>query len=408
MDRNRPKTPSSENAAPPRANPLLRRRAARARNIADLRSAARRRLPRGIFDFMDGGAEDEVTLTANASAYAGRSLMPKVLVDVSNIVMTSKILGESSALPFAIGPTGGVGFLWPRGDIALAKVAEAVGIPFTLSTTAAVSIEDLRERSAGRLWLQSYIFRQRAFTEKLIRRAIAAEYEALVITVDLPVGGNRERDFRNDFSVPFRYTARNMLDFALHPEWIATTLRNGMPRFGNLVDFVPSDNASDAASSVGRNYDSSFDWDDLKGIRDLWPGKLIVKGVVRPDDAERLVSLGADAIVVSNHGGRQLDGAPATLDALAGVKAAAGTTPVFLDGGIRRGSDVFKAIASGADCVMIGRATMYGVAAAGEDGVARAVEILSQELKRTMQLCGATRITDIDGGLLADPKTTGG
>src|SRR5690606_1629352 len=240
-------------------------------------------------------------------------LVPRVLVDVSTVDLKTDILGRQSALPFAIGPTGGAGFVWPRGDLALAKAAEAADIPYALSTTSAVSIEHLRERISTRLWFQSYIFRQRDFTDKLISRAYAADYEALVITVDLPVGGNRERDYRNDFSVPFKFTPRNVLDFALHPEWVYTTLRYGFPSFGNLTNFTPSKDVNAAASSVGRNSVSPCNWHDLTRIRDRWSRRLIVKGVVHPADAERLVAMGVDAIVVSNHGGRQLDSGIATV-----------------------------------------------------------------------------------------------
>ena len=401
----RANTPEGAAKSPAHANALHRRRAARARNILQLREAARKRLPRAIFDFMDGGAEDEIALADNSAAFRRVRIMPRVLVDVSKVDLTTEILGRPHALPFAIGPTGGVGFVWPLGDIALAQAAHKAGVPFTLSTTASVSVETLRASTDARLWFQCYIFRSREFTLQLIRRALAADYDALVITVDLPVGGNRERDFRNDFAVPFRYTPRNVLDFARHPEWVATTLRHGLPRMPNTEGLAPAASIANAASSVGRNYDPSFSWDDLKAIRDLWPRKLIVKGVVRPDDTERLAALGADAVVVSNHGGRQLDSAPATLDALPGVKAAAGARmPVFLDGGIRRGSDIFKALARGADAVLVGRATLFGLATAGGYGAERALDILKTELIRTMQLSGATRISEIDGQFLEPGK----
>ncbi len=391
-----------DNAPPPAELPWHRTLAKKSRNIAALRAAERKRLPRGIFDFIDGGAEDELTLADNMAAFGRRRLMPRVLIDVSKADLRSKILGCESQLPFAIGPTGGAGFVWPRGDLALAGVAAACGIPYTMATTSSVSIEHMRERIDGRLWLQSYIFRQRDFTYKMIRRAKDADYEALVITVDLPVGGNRERDYRNDFSVPFRYTTRNVFDFALHPEWAYTTLRHGFPQFANLEGLAPSSDAASAASSIGRNYDPSFAWEGLAEIRDLWPRKLIVKGVVHVEDAAALAGLGVDAIVVSNHGGRQLDGALATMDALPAVlSAVAGRAEVYLDGGIRRGSDIFKALAVGADSVLLGRATLYGLAAAGQFGVERAVAILKEELTRTMQLCGVTTIDGIETSFLA-------
>lgn len=401
---------SSQQSKPPRRNTdapnaglILTARAKRSRNIADLRSAAARRLPKGIFDFIDGGAEDEVTLRENQDALRSLRLIPRVLRDVSEVDMRSPILGQESPLPFAIGPTGGLSFVWPRGDLALAKAAEAFGVPFTLATTSAVSIEDLREKVSGRLWLQSYIFRQREFTQRMIARARNAEYEALMITVDLPVGGNRERDYRNDFSVPFRFTAKNVVDFARHPEWVWKTLTNGGIQFGNLVDFKPGADATGVATSVGRNYDPSFDWEDLKAIRDSWPQKLIVKGIAHPEDAERLASLGVDALVVSNHGGRQLDGAVATAHAFSDIHSAVGNkAELYLDGGIRRGSDMVKALALGADAVLVGRATLYGAAAAGERGAMQALTILQDELARTMRLCGSSAVRDIDETLLCN------
>ncbi len=389
-------------ATPPPASNGARRRAAGARSIAQLRALARRRLPRGAFDFVDGGADDEATLADNCAAYRRLRLWPKVLVDVSAVDTRKMLLGQPSALPFAIGPTGAPGFLWPLGDLALAQAATSFGIPFALSTTASVSIEHLRDHCSGRLWFQSYIFKRREMTEQLIRRALAADYEALMITVDLPVGGNRERDYRNHFEVPFRFTPRNVTDLALHPGWVLSVLRHGFPQLANLEGFTPSTDAKKAASTVGRNYDPSFSWDDLKAIRDLWPRKLLVKGILRPDDAQRLATLGVDAIVVSNHGGRQLDGSPATIEALPGVvEAVAGRAEIFFDGGIRRGSDIVKALALGADGVLLGRATLYGVAVAGQAGAERALAILSQELVRTMQLGGAPGIASLGRHLLS-------
>lgn len=396
------------NEAPPDPLPWLRARAARCRNIGDLRAGAARRLPRAIFDFIDGGAETEATLRGNEEALARLRLVPRVLVDVAKLDTGTDILGTQAALPMAVGPTGGTGFVWPRGDIALARAAHAMGIPFTLSTTAAVSIEDLRDHVPGRLWMQTYIFRQREVTHRLIARAAAAGYEALVITVDFPVAGNRERDYRNDFSVPFRFTPKNVTDFALHPEWVWTTVRKGMPAFGNLTDFTPGADAAGVASSVGRNYDPSFAWPDLAAIRDRWPGKLIVKGVAHPRDAERLAAMGVDAIAVSNHGGRQLDASIATADAFPAVRAAVGgRAQVFLDGGLRRGTDIVKALALGADAVLVGRATLFGLAAAGQAGAERALQILSDELARTMRLCGTIRIADMSAAILATPAGAG-
>ena len=375
----------------------------RAWSIEDLRRLARRRLPRCIFDFFDGGAEDEATLRANRAAFERVRIAPRTLVDVTRVDTSTPILGARSALPLAVGPTGGVGFGWHRADVGIARAAAAAGIPYTLSTMATASIERVAREAGGRLWFQAYVFRQREITMELIERARRFGYEALMITVDVPVGGKRERDFRNDFTMPFRFSPRNVLDFAVHPGWVLSVLRYGMPVLENVAEFAPEAKTSaEIASSIGRYWDPAFDWDRMKEIRDRWPKKLLVKGVLRGDDAERLAALGVDAIVVSNHGGRQLDGASATLDALPHVARAVGRkASVLVDGGVRRGVDVLKALALGADGVMLGRATLMGVCAAGEAGARRALEILRDELVRAMQLSGVTAIGQIGPELLA-------
>ena len=379
---------------------------AQAYSIADLRRLAQRRLPRALFDFYDGGAEDETTLRANRSAFDRQRLRPRVLVDVAEVDTTTQLLSQPAALPLAIAPTGAPGFGWPGADIAIAQAAAAVGIPYALSSSATTSIEAVARHAPGRLWFQAYVLRDRAYFEQMIRRAEACGYEALMITVDLPVGGKRERDFRNDFSIPFRFTSKNVLDFALHPRWALRIARHGMPQMETLSGLAQpagggSPTASDIASSVGRNYDPGFDWARLQQVRALWPRRLIVKGVAHPDDAMRLVDAGVDAIVVSNHGGRQLDGAAATLDLLPEVVAAVrGRIPVLMDGGVRRGSDIIKALALGAQAVLVGRATLYGAVAAGRPGAQRALAILRDELERGMRLCGVTRVGAIARDLL--------
>ena len=375
---------------------------AKAYSIEDLRLSAKRRLPQAIFDFFDGGAEDEVTLRDNEAAYKRIQLLPRVLTDVSEIDTSTVILGKPAALPMAIAPTGAVGFGWHGGDIAIARAAAAAGIPYTLSSTATASIEQIAKAAPGRLWFQAYILRNKPFLEALIERARAADYEALVITVDLPVGGKRERDFRNDFSVPFRFTPRNLLDFVRHPRWLSDIIRLGMPVMENLVGLeTKATNSNAIASSVGRNYDPSFNWDALQKIRDSWPRKLIIKGILASEDAVRVATMGCDAVVVSNHGGRQLDGAVATIDALPGViQAVNGRIPVLVDGGVRRGSDIFKALAMGAEGVMLGRATLFGVAAAGEAGASRSIAILKDEFIRTMQLCGTRSTNAVNSSVL--------
>ncbi|KAA0010048.1 alpha-hydroxy-acid oxidizing protein [Billgrantia pellis] len=366
-------------------------------SIEDLRKLAKRRLPRAIFDFFDGGAEDETTLVANREAFKRIRLAPRCLMDVSKVDTSLELLGTRSPLPLVVAPTGAVGFGRRGGDIAIAQAAAEMGIAYTLSTSATASIEQIAEAAPGRHWFQAYILQNRQLLDSLIARAYAADYEALMITVDLPVGGKRERDYRNHLSFPFRYTAKNLLDFASRPAWALDIVRHGLPKMENLVELEkPSASTAKLASSVGRSYDPSFDWTRLQALRDSWSRKLIVKGVMRADDADRLVRLGCDAIVVSNHGGRQLDGAVATMEALPAIlHAVAGRIPVFVDGGVRRGVDILKARARGAEGVLIGRATLWGAVAAGRPGAERALTILADELQRSMQLCGARNIEEI-------------
>jgi (S)-mandelate dehydrogenase len=285
----------------------------------------------------------------------------------------------------------------------VAKAAAAFGIPFSLSTSATASIEQVAAQAPGRLWFQAYFFKDREYTFGLLERARQAGYDTVMVTADLPVGGKRERDFRNDFSIPFRFTPRNVLDFATRPAWALDMLLRGVPQLENLAGMT--DHHADTrniVSSVARNQDAALDWEVIKRVRDAWPGKLLVKGVVDPRDAEIAISAGCEGVIVSNHGGRQLDGEIATFDALPGVvRAVGGKGSVLLDGGIRRGGDIVKALARGAEAVMVGRAMFYGVSAAGEAGARRALEILQDELVRTMQLCGTRSIAEIGPELLA-------
>ncbi len=373
-------------------------------SIEDLRRMAMRRLPRVIFDFMDGGAEDEVTLRDNRAAFERARLLPHVLVDVAKVDPSCEILGAPSKQPFFVAPTGGAGIAWPGVDVGIARAAAALGVPFTLSTNATASLEEIAEKAPGRLWFQLYVLRERGFVDKLIARAEAAGYEALVPTVDLAVGGKRERDFRNGFSIPPRIRLRHLLEGALKPHWaLQIALNGGLPDFANVRGYGGSTERGLAlASSVGRHTDPAFDWDDLARFRDRWKRKLVVKGVSRVDDAERMVKMGIDGVWVSNHGGRQLDGAVASLDAMTAIARAVGNrVTVIMDGGIRRGSDVLKARALGAQAVAVGRATLYGAAAGGEAGARQALAILASELERAMQLCGVPRVQDIKSDLIA-------
>jgi (S)-mandelate dehydrogenase len=366
-------------------------------NIEDLRQLAKRRLPRAIFDFFDGGAEDEVTLRGNRAAFERVRLLPRVLVDVSGIDMKTSLFGKPANLPLAIAPTGGISAGRPRAELILARAAKAWGVPFTLATPAAVTLERVAEEAGGRLWFQLYAVRNREFREKLLARAEKAGYEAVLVTVDLPVSGKRERDPRNGFNTPYTPNWRNSRDVIFKPAWLLDILRSGLPGMAHFDGYqFSTPKGTDIVTAVGREMDAGLDWEALKRLRDLWPRKLLLKGVERPDDAERAAAAGCDGVVVSNHGGRQLDGAAATLDALPDIsRAVSSRMTVLLDGGVRRGVDILKARALGAQAVLTGRATLFGAMAGGEPGAQRALEILATELERAMQLCGARSVAEI-------------
>jgi len=372
-------------------------------SIEDLRQMARRRLPRAIFDFFDGGAEDEVTLRENRAAFERVRLLPKVLVNVSKVDLGADLFGVRATLPLAIAPTGGISAGRAGAELALARAAKGFGVPFTLATPAAFTIERVADEVGGRLWFQLYAVREHEFREKLIARAAGAGYEAMLVTVDLPVSGKRERDPRNGFRTPYNPNWRNSRDVIFKPAWLLEIMIHGLPGMANFDGYnFTTPHGTDIATAVGREMDAALDWEAIKRIRQLWPHKLLLKGVERPEDAERAASIGCDGVVVSNHGGRQLDGAAPTLDALPAVARAVGSRiTVLLDGGVRRGVDILKARALGAHGVLTGRATLFGAMAGGEPGARRALEILASELERSMQLCGVRSIAEIGPDLLA-------
>src|SRR5262245_51841581 len=374
----------------------------RAVNIEDLRVMARRRLPRAIFDFFDGGAEDEVTLRENRAAFERVRLLPKVLVDVSKVDTKVSLFGKEASLPLAIAPTGGISAGRFGAELILARAAKAWGVPFTMATPSAFTIERVAEEVGGRLWFQLYAVRNIDFRNELVERAKRSGYEAILVTVDLPVSGKRERDPRNGFHTPYTPNWRNSRDVVFKPAWALDMLRHGLPGMANLVGYpFSTPSGTDIVTAVGREMDAGLDWEYIKRLREQWPGKLLLKGVERPDDAERAVTVGCDGIVVSNHGGRQLDGASSTLEALPDVSRAVGSRiTVLLDGGVRRGVDILKARALGAQAVLTGRATLFGCMAGGETGAQRALEILSTELVRAMQLCGVRSPDEIGAQLL--------
>jgi (S)-mandelate dehydrogenase len=368
-------------------------------NIADLREAARRRLPKGVFEYVDKGTEDQVALGNNRRAFNDLKLLNRVLVDVSDVQLGTDILGKPSAMPMVIAPTGVAGICWYQGELELARAAAKAGVPFTLATGSSTSIEDMAREAGGRLWFQLYMWREKELSYELVKRAARAGFEALVWTVDIGHGANREHNQRNGFTVPYRLTARGAIDGLRHPEWMINVLgryvARGLPSYVNFPEKYQQKYTGRAAPAKAMRADK-VGWDDVDRLRDMWPGKLIIKGIMREDDARKAVARGVDGIVVSNHGGRNMDSAPATLDVLPGIVAAVGSkTTVIVDSGVRRGSDIAKGVALGAAAVLTGRATLYGVAAGGEPGATKALGILKDELRRTMAYIGCQRISEV-------------
>ncbi len=386
----------------------MQRSLKRAFSIDDLERLASRKLARAVYDFYAGGAEDEACMHRNRAAFGRLELVPRILAGVSDVQLESRLLGAPAGMPLAIAPMGAVGFGRRGGDLELARAAAVARVPYVLSTTGTASIERIASDAGGRLWFQLYPLRRREVSEKLVQRAQAAGYEALVVTVDVPVGGKRERDLRNDFAMPFRFTPRNMLGFAMRPRWALDMLIRGVPTLENLAQLTGDDStahslarSSSNASSVGGEFDMSFRWSDLASIRSQWKGKLLIKGVLHPEDALRAVEHGCDAVIVSNHGGRQLDSAPSPVSVLPEVvQAVGGRAEVWVDGGIRRGADIVKARALGATGVLVGRPLLWGVCAGGEEGATRALSIFRDEMSKTLHLCGIGSIEAIDSSLL--------
>jgi (S)-mandelate dehydrogenase len=366
-------------------------------NVEDYRAHAKRTLPKFVFDYVDGAADDEQCMRRNAKLMEEIQLLPSCLSDVSEIDTSVQVFGQPWKLPIAISPTGFNGLCRPGGDLMLARAAAAAGVPFTLSTASNERLEKVASAGEGIKWLQLYVMSDRGIAQQMMRRARDAGYSGLVLTVDVPVSGNREKDIRNGFRLPFRPGIRTMLDLCRHPRWLARFAHSGAPAFVNLSE-SPDAGASAHLQAVllSRSMDRTLAWWHLDWIREHWDGKLIIKGILNPHDAERAVQHGADGIIVSNHGGRQLDVAPATIQVLPSiVRAVSGQVPVLVDGGFRRGADVIKALALGARAVMIGRPTMYGMAAGGQEGAKAVLEILAAEMVRTMTLLGAANISQL-------------
>jgi (S)-mandelate dehydrogenase len=366
-------------------------------NVEDYRARAKRSLPRFVFDYLDGGADDERCLTRNRSALEGICLQPRCLHDVSRIDTSVSLFGQTWKLPIAVAPTGFNGLLRPGGDVALACAAARAGIPFTLSTASNERIETVGRAAAGIKWFQLYVMGDRQVAEQMIARARQAGFSALVLTVDVPVSGNRERDVRNGFQLPFRPSAATLLNLCLHPRWLARLVLHGMPGFVNLA--ASEDGAASAqaqAALLSRAMDRALVWDSLKWLRTHWDGPILLKGLLSPQDAKLALRHGVDGIIVSNHGGRQLDAAPATIEVLPAIAdAVEERVPLLVDSGFRRGGDIVKALGLGARAVLVGRPVLYGLASGGEVGAGAVLAILASELERSMTLIGAASIGDI-------------
>lgn len=373
-------------------------------SIEDLRQVAKRKVPKMFFDYVESGSWTETTLRDNSQDFTPIKLRQKILVNMENRSLKSPLLGTEYTMPLALAPTGFTGMVCADGEILAARAAEKFGVPFTLSTMSICSIEDVAHNTSAPFWFQLYVMRDREFMANLIQRAKMAKCSALVLTADLQVLGQRHRDIKNGLSAPIKPTVHNLMNLALKPEWCMKMLNTERRTFRNIVGHAK--NVSDVhslTSWIGEQFDPCLSWDDVARIKDLWGGKLILKGILDPQDAEMAVKHGVDAIVVSNHGGRQLDGALSSIQALPDIVSAVGSqTEVWLDSGIRNGQDMLKAWALGARGFMTGRAFLYGLGAYGEDGVRRALEILYREMDLTMALTGHRSLKTVGRDILID------
>ncbi|MBP7243246.1 alpha-hydroxy acid oxidase [Amaricoccus sp.] len=373
--------------------------------IADLKEMARRRVPKMFFDYADSGAWTESTYRANEDDFGKILLRQRILVDMTDRNLATELVGEPASMPVAIAPTGLTGMQHADGEILAAQAAEAFGIPFSLSTMSICSIEDVAANTTRPFWFQLYVMRDRVFIENLIARAKAAKCSALVLTLDLQILGQRHKDLRNGLSAPPKFTAKHIWQMATRPQWCLGMLGTKRRTFGNIVGHAQNvGDLSSLSSWTKEQFDPRLSWKDVEWIKEKWGGKLILKGILDPEDARMSLESGADAIIVSNHGGRQLDGARSSISALPGiVDAVGGRVEVHMDGGVRSGQDVLKAVALGAKGAWIGRPFLYGLGAGGRAGVARCLEILRDELDITMALCGRRDIRGIDASILDAP-----
>ena len=374
-------------------------------NIHDLRRMAQQRLPKWLFEFVDRGTEDEVALRNNRAAFERIKLKTRVLVNVSQRNQEITLFGKQHDMPVGIAPTGPAGMLYYKGELELARAAKAANIPFTLATGSQTSMEEVAKAVGGTLWFQLYMWSDVRMSHILVERAKNAGFEALIVTVDGPVGTNREYNVRNGYTVPFRYTRKNTAAVLARPGWLFGVIMRywmagGMPTRANYPEGM-TEKFTHVSTAERKTKNDSLAWDDLGVLRDMWPGKLLVKGILTPGDAERAIARGADGIIVSNHGGRNFDSSMAPIEALAPIVDAVGKrTTVIVDSGFRRGSDVVKALAIGAKLVMIGRATLWGTTVGGEAGAARAIRFYREEISRTLAYTGCCNIADLNRDLL--------
>jgi L-lactate dehydrogenase (cytochrome) len=374
--------------------------------IEDLRQMHASRAPRMFYDYCDSGSWTEGTYRANEADFQAIKLRQRVAVNIETRSVATTMLGRKVSMPVALAPVGMTGMQHADGEILAAKAAEKFGVPFTLSTMSICSIEDVAENTTAPFWFQLYVMRDRDFSGRLIDRAKKAGCDALVVTLDLQVLGQRHKDIKNGLSAPPKLTIPNILNMMTKPAWCLGMLGTKRRDFRNIVGHVKGvENMGSLSAWTAQQFDPSLSWDDLKWIKDRWGGKIILKGILDAEDAELAVKSGADAIIVSNHGGRQLDGAPSSIAALPAIADAVGSkTEVWMDGGIRSGQDMLKAVALGAKATMIGRAFIYGLGAMGEAGVTAALEIMRKELDTTMAFCGRTDISDVDASILLNPR----
>ena len=370
--------------------------------IEDLRELSRKRVARAIFEYVDRGSYSEQTLRANRADLESLWLRQRVGIDVDHRSLRTTMLGREVRMPVALAPVGLTGLNWADGEILAARAAARFGVPYTLSTMSICSIEDVAQGSSEPFWFQLYVMRDRGFAASLIERAKAAKCSALVLTLDLQIQGQRHRDLHNGLAVPPKLTLGTALDVMTKPSWVLNVLRGKRKSFGNLEGRIPEAGSLTTLSQwVAGQFDPTLSWKDVEWVKKLWGGKLVVKGILEPDDAKTAVQAGADAIVVSNHGGRQLDGTISSIRALPEiVDVLKGKTEIWLDGGIRSGQDVLRALALGADATLIGRAYAYGLGALGERGVTLALEVIEKELDVTLALCGLRDVKDASPAIL--------